>query len=102
VGVQENVTTEETESEHEHDEDHEHDHSVEIEDSAMKALSIQEVADLWEIDSEVLFSEIVIEFDLQGDYTVDTILEEIREAEYKFSSAIIKDLAEKIKNPTIN
>ena len=81
-------------SEHEHDD--EHDHSVEIEGSEMKHLTVQEVADLWEIDSEVLLSRIITEFDLEGSYTVDTVLEDIRE-EYAFSPALIKDMAEEIK-----
>ena len=38
-------------AEHEHDD--EHDHSVEIEGSDMKSLTVQDVADLWEIDAEV-------------------------------------------------
>jgi ABC-type Zn2+ transport system substrate-binding protein/surface adhesin len=104
--VAEDEGCEEAEEEHEHsvehDEEYEHEHSVEIEGSAMKALSVQEVADLWEISSEVLLSKIVAEFDLQGDYTVDTTLEEIRVAEYKFSPAIIKDLAEEEKEQNIN
>lgn len=114
--VKENITEEEIaaedegceeaveEHEHsvEHDEEHEHEHSVEIEGKAMKALSVQEVADLWEIDSEVLLSKIIAEFDLQGDYVISITLEEIREAEYKFSPAIIKDLAEEMKNQNIN
>jgi len=78
--------------------EHEHDHSVEIKGSDLKALSVQEVADLWEISSETLLIKIIAEFKLQGDYTVDTTLEEIRNAEYKFSPAIIKDLAESIKS----
>lgn len=77
--------------------DHGHDHSVEIEGSEMKSLTVQEVADLWEIDSEILLSRIITEFDLKGSYTVDTVLEDIREAEYKFSPAQIKDIAEEIK-----
>ncbi len=77
----------------EHDE---HEHSVEIEGKEMKLLSVQEVADLWEIDSEVLLSRIITEFDLKESYTVDTILEDIRE-EYAFSPALIKDIAEEIK-----
>ena len=83
-------------SEHEHEHDDEHDHSVEIEGSAMKSLTVQEVADLWEIDSEVLLSRIITEFDLKESYTVDTVLEDIRE-EYAFSPALIKDMAEEIK-----
>ena len=105
--TQRNISEEDVISKHEEheehmDEDHEHDHSVEIEGSAMKALTVREVADLWEIDAEVLLLGIIAEFELQGDYTIDTILEEIREAEYKFSPAIIKDLAEEMKNPGTN
>ena len=105
--TQKNVSEEITPSKQEmHEEtmgeDHEHDHSVEIEGSEMKNLTVQEVADLWEIDAEILLSEIIAEFNLKGDYTVDTILEEIRDAEYKFSPAIIKDIAEEIKNSQIN
>ena len=80
--------------EHEHDD--EHDHSVEIEGSEMKFLTVQEVADLWEIDSEVLLSRILMEFKLEGSYTVNTVLEDMRE-EYAFSPAQIKDMAEEIK-----
>lgn len=81
-------------SEHEHDDEHEH--SVEIEGKDVKYLTVQEMAYLWEIDSEVLLSRIITEFDLKESYTVDTVLEEIRE-EYAFSPALIKDLAEEIK-----
>ena len=95
--VHENMTEEEIECE-EANEEHEHEHSVEIEGREMKALSVQEVADLWEIDPEVLLSKIIAEFDLQKEYGVNTTLEEIRQAEYKFSPAIIKDLAEEAKS----
>ncbi len=88
-------------SDHEHEHDDDHDHSVEIEGSDMRSLTVQEVADLWEIDSRVLLSRIIVEFDLKGSYTVDTVLEDIRQAEYKFSPAIIKDIAEDIKHPGI-
>ena len=81
-------------SDHEHDD--EHDHSVEIEGSEMKFLTVQEVADLWEIDAEIFLSRIIAEFDLKGDYTVNTVLEDMRE-EYAFSPALIKDMAEEIK-----
>ena len=105
--TQGNIPKEEIASKHEEheehtDEEHEHEHFVEIEGNAMKALSVKEVADLWEIDAEVLLSEIIAAFDLQGNYTVETILEEIRDVEYKFSPAIIKDIAEKIKNQNTN
>jgi len=79
----------------EHD-DELHDHSVEIEGKDVKLLTVQEVADLWEIDSEVFLSGIITEFDLKKSYTVNAVLEDIRE-EYPFSPAIIKDMAEEIK-----
>ena len=77
-------------------EEHEHDHSVEIEGSEMRSLTVQEVADLWEIDANLLLSGIIAEFDLKETYTVNTVLDEMRE-EYKFSPAIIKDMAEELK-----
>jgi len=82
---------------HDHsDEEHEHDHSVEIEGKEMKSLTIQEIADLWEIDSENLLSKIIEEFELEINYTVDTVLDTMR-AEYPFSPAAIKDIAEELK-----
>jgi hypothetical protein len=78
------------------DDDHLHDHSVEIEGKDLKALTVKQVADLWEIDSTVLLNEIIKEFNFEKNYTVNTILEEMR-LEYKFSPAIIKDIAERIK-----
>ncbi len=80
--------------EHEHEDGHEH--SVEIEGNEMKLLTVQEVADLWEIDSNVLLSRMVIEFNLEESYTGDSVLEDIRE-EYAFSPALIKDIAEELK-----
>ena len=85
---------------HEHEHDDEHDHSVEIEGSEMKFLMIQEVADLWEIDGEILLLRIVAEFNLEGDYNVGSILEDIR-GEYAFSPALIKDMAEEIKQENL-
>ncbi len=79
-------------AEHEHDDEH----SVEIEGKDMKFLTVQDVAELWEIDPEVLLTRIMTEFDLDGNYTVDTVLEDIRD-EYSFSPALIKDMAEEIK-----
>lgn len=89
-----------SESDHVHVDDH--DHSVEIEGKDVRSLTVQEVADLWEIDSEILLSGIITEFDLKGSYTVNTVLEDIREAEYKFSPALIKDMAEEIKTGNTN
>jgi hypothetical protein len=76
--------------------DEEHDYSVEIEGRDMKLLSVQETADLWGIDSEILLQEIIQKFELKESYTANSVLEEIRD-EYKFSPAMIKDIAEDIK-----
>lgn len=77
-----------------------HDHSVEIEGKEMKLLTVREVAELWEIDPELLLSKMITEFGLQKNYTVDTVLEEIR-VEYPFSPALVKDLAEEIKTGSV-
>ncbi|MCK5477092.1 MAG: hypothetical protein KAI55_04185, partial [Candidatus Aenigmarchaeota archaeon] len=81
---------------HEHLDGELHYHSVEIEGSEMKQLTVQQVADLWEIDSQKLLDRIIKEFGLKGNYTTENVLDEIRE-EYKFSPALIKDIAEEIK-----
>ena len=80
--------------------DEEHLHSVEIEGKDMRSLTVREIANLWEIDSEIFLSEIITKFELKGNYTIDTILEDIRE-EYAFSPALIKDMAEEIKQQNI-
>jgi hypothetical protein len=76
--------------------EHTHDHSVEIEGKDMKILTVREVAELWDIEPVVFLNEIIAEFELENDYTEDTVIEEMRE-EYKFSPALIKDIAEEIK-----
>lgn len=86
--------------EQDHSHDDEHDYSVEIEGSEMKLLTVQEVADLWDIDSEILLQKIIQEFDLKENYNIDVVLEDIRE-EYAFSPAMIKDFAEEIKQQNI-
>ncbi|MFH1590940.1 MAG: hypothetical protein ABIC95_03350 [archaeon] len=46
----------------------------------------------------MLLTAIVSEFALEGDYSVASVLDDMR-VEYKFSPALIKDIAESIKNP---
>lgn len=75
----------------------EDEYAVEIEGQDMKLLTIKEIADLWQIDAAKLLTEIRAKFNLQGTYTIDSVLEDLR-AEYKFSPAQIKDIAEAIKN----
>jgi hypothetical protein len=71
-------------------------YSVEISGDDMSHLTVQDIADLWEIESEILLTEIINTFELQGEYTTNTTLEEMRK-EYAFSPTLIKEIAEKIK-----
>jgi len=71
-------------------------YSVEIEGQEMKILSIQEIAELWQIDAQSLLNRIISEFNLTGEYTVASILDSLRD-EYPFSPAQIKGIAEAIK-----
>ena len=73
-----------------------HEYSVQIEGSEIKTLTVKQVADLWKIDSQKLLNAVVAEFKLKNNYTVDTIIEDMR-AEYKFSPAMVKEIAERIK-----
>jgi hypothetical protein len=93
--IREDLEYEESASDHSHD-DHDEHYSVEIEGSEIKKLTIQEVAELWEIEAECLLNHTIAEFDLKNEYTKLSTVEDLR-AEYKFSPAQIKDIAEKIK-----
>ena len=81
---------------HEHSHNEDQHFSIEITGKAMKELTIQQIADLWEIDSNILLDSIKEEFDLDNEYTIDNILEDLR-VESKFSPAQIKAIAEIIK-----
>jgi len=74
----------------------EHEHSVEIEGSAMRSMTVKQIADLWEIDAEKLLGKIVEEFSLQNTYSINSTLDDMRN-ENKFSPAAIKDIAENLK-----
>ncbi len=78
------------------DNEHEEDHFVEISGSDMKQLTIQEIADLWDINPDTLLESIISQFDLRDKYTTQNTLDELRE-EYKFSPAQIKEIADEIK-----
>lgn len=94
------TTTTETETETEDHVEGDEEYFVEIEGSEMKALSIAQVAKLWEIDAQVLLNEVVKALNLKGNYTVDSVLNDMR-VEYKFSPAQIKDVAEAIRAGTL-
>lgn len=73
-----------------------HNYSIEIEGSVMKKLTVGEVAYLWDIDANTLLDRMIEEFDLKNEYTIDSVLDDIR-LEYPFSPALIKNMAEEIK-----
>jgi ABC-type glycerol-3-phosphate transport system substrate-binding protein len=73
-----------------------HEYSVEIEGSEMKKLTIKQVASMWGIDAQKLLNSIIAEFKLKNSYTTDTVLDDMR-SEYKFSPAMVKEIAERIK-----
>lgn len=81
-------------------ESYEDEYSVDISGQDMKLLSIEEIANLWEVDSEVLLSEIEAAYELTGDYTTRSVLNELRE-EYAFSPAQVKDIAESLSNGSL-
>lgn len=91
-----NTETSTPQTDLEHAEAEEDLYSVEIPGSELKLLTIQEVADLWEIPATELLSETIKEFSLIGNYTIKSTIDEIRE-ESKFSPAQIKEVAERIK-----
>lgn len=71
-------------------------YSVEISGSDLKKLSVREVADLWEIDANVLLVSIIKKFNLKNQYSTNNKIDDLR-VEYKFSPAQIKEIAEEIK-----
>jgi hypothetical protein len=78
-----------------------HDYSVEIEGKDMRLLSVKKTAELWEINPDILLKGIIEEFNLKENHTIKSTIDEIRE-EYKFSPALIKEIAENIKQQSIN
>ena len=78
------------------DSDEEHEYSVNVEGSEMRMMTIRQIADLWQIDANKLLDNIMVEFDLKNQYTVDSVLDDLRK-EYKFSPSMVKDIAEGMK-----
>jgi len=77
-------------------EEHNTDYSVEIEGQEMKQMTITQVANLWGINETKLLEAIKNDFNLVGNYNPNNTLNDIRE-EYPFSPAMIKKIAEDIK-----
>lgn len=83
-------------------EDELHDeYSVEISGNEMKGMTVREIAEKWGIDADQLLSGMKEEFSLKGDYSADTVLDDIR-SEYKFSPAMVKGIAENILQKVVS
>jgi len=76
-------------------------HVVEIRGRDMKSLTIREIAVLWGIDPNELLDAIVQRFALQGSYSTENALDDLR-AERRFPPADVKTIADSIawKGPT--
>ena len=70
--------------------------SAEVTGQEMKSMTISEIADLWEIDAQILLDDIINEYELKQEYTIDTILGDIT-AETSYKPRRIKELAEALK-----
>ncbi len=80
--------------------DESHDYSVEISGQELKTMTIKEVATLWEIDPDILLQQILSNFGLHNDYSINSTIEEMR-AEIPFSPTEIKTIAENNKSGSV-
>lgn len=79
------------ESEEEHDEMY----SVEVSGQEMKEMTLQEIADAWNVDVNKMIYDLKEAFNLNGDYASTDMLEAMRD-EYKFSPAQAKAVVENL------
>jgi len=75
---------------------HEEEYSVEISGSKMKNMTIDEIAQLWEIDANQLLSRLKEDLLLKMDYSINNTVDDLR-AEVRFSPSIIKGVAQNLK-----
>jgi len=75
---------------------YEEEYSVEISGSKMKNMTIDEIAQLWEIDANQLLSRLKEDLLLKMDYSINNTVDDLR-AEVRFSPSIIKGVAENLK-----
>jgi len=74
----------------------EEEYSVEIPGSRMKTMTIDEIAQLWDIDATQLLNKLKGDLLLKMDYSINNTVEDLR-AEVRFSPSIIKGVAENLK-----
>ncbi len=74
----------------------EEEYSVEISGNQLKVMSINEIAQLWEINANSLLQKLKENLLLVNDYTVNSTINELR-AEMHFSPSLVKITAEELK-----
>ena len=74
----------------------EEEYSVEIPGSRMRTMTIDEIAQLWDIDANQLLNKLKEDLLLNTDYSINNTVDDLR-AEVRFSPSIIKGVAENLK-----
>ena len=69
---------------------------VQVSGAELRAMTIADIANLWEIDATTLLNEIVNTFNLKQTYTIENTLNDLR-GDYHFSPFQIKDIANNLK-----
>ena len=72
-------------------------YSYEITGQALKSMTIEQIAEKWEISADTLLIGIMDAFGLKGNYNIGNLLDDLRQ-EYRFRPAEIKVIAENIKS----
>ena len=68
---------------------------IKVSGSELKAMTIADVAKLWEIDASSLLNEIINAFNLKNTYTFENTIDDLR-GEYRLSPFQIKEIADKL------
>jgi hypothetical protein len=79
----------------------EHEYSVQIEGNELKKLTIRQIAAMWGINAQGLLDKVITEYNLKNKYSTDSVLDDMRN-EFKFSPAMVKGIAEKMKQETVS
>jgi len=74
----------------------EEEYSMEIPGSRMRTMTIDEIAQLWDIDANQLLNKLKEDLLLNTDYNINNTVDDLR-AEVRFSPSIIKGVAENLK-----
>ena len=68
---------------------------IKVSGSELKAMTIADVAKLWEIDASSLLNEIINAFNLKNTYTFENTIDDLR-GEYRLSPFQIKEIADRL------